>query len=164
MIPKFGPDFPFHHLSNNSREVATKISQAKLGGFCNQLLSDGSGSYDSYGDELPRPARRRLRARGSNYNSNQSFNVNSNSGSGGSGSSYSSSYSNSNGKISGMKSGYSGNNGQRYSYTYSNEGVRPSGSSHSFRGYTLNGLRVPKVLQGYTPKAIKKGCERALSG
>ncbi|KAF8446464.1 hypothetical protein BGX38DRAFT_1271061 [Terfezia claveryi] len=158
VIPQFGPDFPFHNLSKNSNEVAAKISQAKLGGFCNELLSGEPDSDDS-DDEEPR---RRLQARGTNYNTNQNFNANSNSGSGGSGSSYSSSYSNSNGQISGIESGYPGKTGQGYSYTYSNEGTGPPGSSS--HGYTLNGLRVPKELQGYTPKAIMEGCERALSG
>ncbi|RPB27532.1 hypothetical protein L211DRAFT_846314 [Terfezia boudieri ATCC MYA-4762] len=160
VMPQFGPDFPFHNLSKDSNEAATKISQAKLGGFCNELLS---GQRDSGNDnESPSPARRTLQARRTNYNSNQSFNINSNSGSGGRVSSYSSSYSNNNGHISGIESGYPGKTGQGYSYTYSNEGTGPPGSSSY--GYTLNGLRVPKELQGYTPKAIKEGCERALSG
>ncbi|KAF8428308.1 hypothetical protein EV426DRAFT_336503 [Tirmania nivea] len=158
VIPQFGPDFPFNNLSNDSKEAATQISQAKLGGFCNELLSSEPDSGDSDDDESLRPVRRRLRARGSSYNSNQNFNANSNFGSGGSGSSYSSSYSNINGHISGIESGYPGKSGQGYLYTYSNEGNEPPG------GYTLNGLRVPKALQGYTPRAIKKGCERALSG
>ncbi|KAF8452961.1 hypothetical protein BGX38DRAFT_1259285 [Terfezia claveryi] len=162
VMPQFGPDFPFHNLSKDSNEVATKISQAKLGRFCNELLSGQSDSDVNDNEPLRKPARRRLQARRTNYNSNLSFNVNSNSGSGGSVSSYSSSYSNNNGHISGIESGYPGKTGQGYSYTYSNEGTGQSGSSS--HNYTLNGLRVPKELQGYTPKAIKEGCEKALSG
>ncbi|RPB20063.1 hypothetical protein L211DRAFT_895361 [Terfezia boudieri ATCC MYA-4762] len=158
VIPQFGPDFPFDNLSKDSNEAAAKIRQAKLSGFCKDLLSGESDSDDN-DDELPRPVRRRLQARRTNYNSNQSFNANFNSGSGGSGSSYSSSYSNNNGRISVIESGYPGKTGQGYSYTYSNEGTGTPGSS-----YTLNGLRVPKELQGYTPKAIRQGCEKALGG
>ncbi|RPB25838.1 hypothetical protein L211DRAFT_847617 [Terfezia boudieri ATCC MYA-4762] len=57
VIPQFGPDFPFDNLSKDSNEAAAKIRQAKLSGFCKDLLSGESDSNDN-DDELPRPVRR----------------------------------------------------------------------------------------------------------